>query len=82
MNREKLAENVSVLLALYGPESGYLEYKEGSHSDPGDNFDGAIALGWVVKEDHGGPWRRVKMTPKGLELAEKVMQATGIEVTP
>ena len=80
MNRENLAESISVLLALYGPESGYLEYKEGSHEDPGDNFDSAIALGWVTKTDTGGPWRRVEVSPKGIEMVEGIFKLTGVKV--
>lgn len=82
MNREDLARVVSVLLALYGPESGYLEYKEGSHEDPGDEFDEALALGWVVKRSEGGPWWRIDVSSKGIEVVERIFEATGVELTP
>ena len=81
MNREKLADAISTLLALYGSESGYLEYKEGSQSDPSGNLDEAIALGWVTLTNQGGPWRRVEVSPQGIELVEQIFQITRIELT-
>ena len=80
MERENLAEAISVLLALYGPESGYLEYKEGSGTDPGNDFDKVLELGWVSRTDQGGPWRKVEITPKGIELVERLFQVTGVPI--
>lgn len=80
MNQEKLSEAISALLALYGPESGYLEYKEGSHSEPGNEFEECIKLGWVKRTDQGGPWRRVEITPGGIEMVKRIFLTTGVPV--
>lgn len=80
MTREDLARELSILLYLYGAESGYVDFKEGSDGEPGD-YDVCIDLGWIVKTDEGGPWRRLSVTPAGEAIIERVFGVAGVELT-
>jgi len=80
MTREDLALELSILLHFYSAESGFLSFKEGSDGEPGD-YDVCIDLGWIVKTDEGGPWRKLSITPAGEAMIERVFGATGIELT-
>lgn len=79
MTREDLAIQLSILLGFYSRESGFLDFKEGSTEEP-DDYDVILDLGWVVKSDEGGPWRRITLTPEGEEMVEQVLKATGVEL--
>jgi|WetSurMetagenome_2_1015567.scaffolds.fasta_scaffold248175_4 hypothetical protein len=81
MTKEDLARELSVLLHFYGAESGFLDFKEGSDDEPGD-YDVVIDLGWMVKTDEGGPWRRLTLTPEGDKVIERILGSAGIELTP
>lgn len=80
MTREDLALELSILLRFYSAESAFLDFKEGSAEEPGD-YDVVIDLGWVVKTDEGGPWRRLTLTPEGEALVERIFGVTRIELT-
>lgn len=77
MTREEFAEDLPILFNLHRKDSGYLEYKEGSSDDPGDDYDRLAAVGWVKITDQGGPWKRVSVTPEGEALIERVFHAAG-----
>lgn len=79
MTREDLAQQLSILLHLYG-EDGYIDFKEGSDDEPGD-YDVVIDLGWVTKTNEGGPWRRISVTPVGEAMIARILGATGVELT-
>jgi len=80
MTREDLAEQLSILLHFYSVKSGFLDFKEGSSEEP-DDYDVIIDLGWVVKEDEGGPWRRITVTPEGEALIKRILGVVGVEIT-
>ena len=76
---EPMAENVTILLHLYR-EEGVVEYKEGSSSEPSEEYDKIIALGWAKRTDQGGPWKRVQLTPGGEQMVERILQVALTEV--
>jgi hypothetical protein len=80
MTREDLAHELSILLHFYSAESGFISFKEGSDEEPGD-YDVVIDLGWVVKTDEGGPWRKLTLTPEGEAMIEQIFGATGVALT-
>jgi hypothetical protein len=79
MTREELAEQLSILLSFYA-KFDFLDFKEGSDKEPGD-YDVVIDLGWMVKTDEGGPWRRLTLTPEGEAIIERILGATGVALT-
>jgi hypothetical protein len=80
MTREDLAHELSILLHFYSAESRFLDFKEGSAEEPGD-YDVVINLGWMMKTDEGGPWRRLTLTPEGEAMVERILGATGVALT-
>lgn len=80
MTREDLSEQLSILLHFYSAESGFLDFKEGSREEPND-YDVVIDLGWIKKEDEGGPWRRLTLTTEGEAIIDRVLRASGLAVT-
>lgn len=80
MTREDLAEQLSILLHFYSAKSGLIDFKEGSSKEP-DDYDVIIDLGWAVKVDDGGPWRRITITPEGEEMVEQILRATRVDLT-